>query len=151
MTRKFKRTLLMLGAALGLAACATTPIATVSTTEREAIQSRLMADISTLASDEFGGRKPGTRGERLTTGYIVRELQAAGLQSGTNNPGSEWLAEVPLVATQPATSRIVFNRDGKTLEFTSGSESALAFTNRRRTLVEQGEVVYVGKLGEQVA
>lgn len=150
MTRKFKRTLLMLGAALGLAACATTPIATVSTTEREAIQSRLMADISTLASDEFGGRKPGTRGERLTTGYIVRELQAAGLQSGTNNPGSEWLAEVPLVATQPATSRIVFNRDGKTLEFTSGSESALAFTNRRRTLVEQGEVVYVGKLGEQV-
>ena len=111
MMRSLARPLILLAAALGLAACATTPIATVSSTERGAIQSRLMADIGVLASDGFGGRMPGTEGERLTTDYIVKELQAAGLQSGTNDPGSAWRAPVNLVSTAPRDGKITLEND----------------------------------------
>ena len=137
-------------AALALSACATMPVASVSTSERDAIEARLRADIATLASDEFGGRKPGTPGEKLTTDFMIKELMAAGFVSGTNDPGSEWLAAVPLVATQPESSRIELSMGGKETVFGNDSADAIAFTSRRRNLVEQGNVVFVGKLGEQV-
>ena len=35
-----------------------------------------------LASDSFGGRKPGTPSERLTTNFIIARMKKAGLQSG---------------------------------------------------------------------
>src|SRR3546814_3840870 len=59
-----------------------------------------------LASEEFGGRRPGTDGESLTLDYIEDELKRAGYVSGTNDPGNFWRAPVPLVRTMPVSSRI---------------------------------------------
>jgi hypothetical protein len=148
--RALSRTVLLAFASLGLAACASVPLETTLAPDRTQIEARLMADIRTLSSDEFGGRKPGTDGERMTTDFIITELQAAGWQSGTNDPGSEWLAPVPLFATQPATSRIAFGDARASANFEADGADAVAFTSRRRVLIEAGEVVYVGKLGEEV-
>jgi hypothetical protein len=66
-------------------ACATTappsnstsaPVAPVDTkAASESIKSdELLAHIKTLASDEFEGRAPGTKGEELTVNYLTEQL-----------------------------------------------------------------------------
>lgn len=41
----------------------------------------LKKHISTLASDEYGGREPGTKGEKLSSIYIIKEFTEIGLTS----------------------------------------------------------------------
>ncbi len=60
-----------------------------------------------LSSDEFGGRKPGTEGERLTLAYLEAEFRKLGLEPGN---GRSFLQEVPMV------------------EITAGSDAALRLT-----------------------
>jgi Zn-dependent M28 family amino/carboxypeptidase len=52
------------------------------------------ADVERLASDEFGGRAPGTEGERKTLDYIEHAFREAGLAPGV---GDSFLQPVPLV------------------------------------------------------
>jgi Zn-dependent M28 family amino/carboxypeptidase len=68
----------------------------------DAIQAeRLSAHITTLASDAFEGRAPGTRGETLTVEYLVDQFARAGVQPG--NPAGGFVQHVPLVGyrTEP--------------------------------------------------
>lgn len=55
----------------------------------------ILRDISKLASDEFEGREPGTRGETLTVDYLVKQFKDGGLKAG--NPDGTYLQKVPLV------------------------------------------------------
>ena len=64
------------------------------------------AHIARLASDEFGGRKPGTEGEKLTLDYLESEFRKLGLKPGN---GASFLQEVPMV------------------EITAGSDATLKF------------------------
>ncbi len=65
----------------------------------EAISSeRLSADVKTLASEDFGGRAPGTAGEAKTIDWLVSRLKAMGLKPG--GPDGAWTQAVPLVRTQ---------------------------------------------------
>src|SRR4051794_7795271 len=54
----------------------------------------LLSHIKTLASDEFEGRAPGSKGEELSIKYIAEQFKAAGLQPG--NPDNSYFQEVPL-------------------------------------------------------
>ncbi len=98
-----------------------------------------MRDITALASDEFGGRQPGTDGERLTLEYLARRYTEIGLESGTNDPVNPWRAPVALVHSQPLESRVSF---GKTL---LADDEAFGFAGARRVLVEDADVVFVGR------
>ena len=59
----------------------------------------LMAGIERLASDEFGGRAPGSAGETLTVDYLTEQFAALGLEPG--NPDGTWVQDVPLVGITP--------------------------------------------------
>ncbi|HEX8064734.1 MAG TPA: M28 family peptidase [Allosphingosinicella sp.] len=59
---------------------------------------RMSNMIRTLASDEFEGRAPGTRGEAKTVAYIAEQFRLAGLEPAGENGG--WMQRVPLVRTQ---------------------------------------------------
>lgn len=50
--------------------------------------------VSTLASDDFKGRKPFTQGEELTLNYLEEQFKAIGLQPGN---GDSYFQEVPMV------------------------------------------------------
>ena len=50
--------------------------------------------VTTLASDNFLGRKPFTKGDTLTVNYIEKEFKTIGLQPGN---GDSYFQEVPLV------------------------------------------------------
>ncbi len=52
--------------------------------------------VKTLASDEFEGRAPGSRGEDLTVNYIRDQMQRIGLQPGN---GDSWFQDVPMTET----------------------------------------------------
>lgn len=155
MTRAGLRLFWMLAACLALAGCAHRAPGAAPASERAAMAERMMRDIAVLASDEFGGRMPGTIGEARTLAYLAGRMQEVGLVSGTNDPGSAWRAPVALVSTLPQSSRIAFTL-GKRVTVLP-PEAAAAFTPRRRELAEGGpqtgvEVLFAGhdvaRLGE---
>ena len=141
------RLLMAVLASLLLAACTPAPVVIPPVDERGAIAERLMADITVLASDEFGGRKPGTPGGRATYEYLERRMGEVGLVSGTNDPGSYWRMPVDLLATEPQTGRLTLAQ-GRT-SVTMPVSDAAVFTPRRRALAIGGPgtgvpVVFVG-------
>ncbi len=54
----------------------------------------LLKPIKVLASDEFEGRAPGSKGEALTVKYLTEQFKALGLKPG--NPNGSYTQEVPL-------------------------------------------------------
>jgi Zn-dependent M28 family amino/carboxypeptidase len=65
------------------------------------------AHIARLSDDQFGGRKPGSEGEKLTLDYLENEFRKLGLKPGN---GGSYLQQVPMV------------------EITAASDAALKFT-----------------------
>lgn len=159
MNRAPARLLVTLLASLLLAACARAPVVSVPVSERAGIEERLRTDIAVLASDAFGGRKPGTPGEEATLAYLEQRMGEVGLVSGTNDPGSYWRTQVDLVATRPQMGRLTLGR-GRSAVVVPEADAA-AFTPRRRALATSGPatgvpVVFVGRgdgsvLGEAMA
>lgn len=63
-----------------------------------------------LASDEFEGRGPGTRGETLTVEYLVDRFKKTGAKPG--NPNGTYVQKVPLVGYRTV-PRLSFEAGGK--------------------------------------
>ena len=59
----------------------------------------IRTDIQQLSSDEYEGRKPGTKAEQLTVEYLTGELRRAGIEPGM--PDGTWTQKVPLVGVTP--------------------------------------------------
>jgi len=83
------------------AAAADAPAATSATAGTHAFdatinQGDFAEHVRQLASDEFGGRAPGTPGEEKTIEYIKAQFARIGLQPGN---GSDWFQTVPMVET----------------------------------------------------
>ncbi len=76
-----------------------------------------LADITKIASDEFEGRAPGSKGEELTVQYLTEQFKAIGLEPG--NPDGTWTQAVPLVSLQPdkITPLKITAKNGKSHEF----------------------------------
>src|SRR5437667_11308868 len=70
----------------------------------------LLAHIKILASDEFEGRAPGTKGEELSVKYISDQFKQIGLKPG--NPDGSYVQEVPLagIKSEPTMSFTVGDR-----------------------------------------
>lgn len=70
--------------------------------------------ISVLASDEFGGRLPGTEGEQRTLDYLQHNFAAAGAKPGN---GKSFLQPVPMVSwTLDPPPSMVIRGDGAEIE-----------------------------------
>jgi Zn-dependent M28 family amino/carboxypeptidase len=103
----------------------------------------LLEHIRTLASDEFGGRSPGSPGEEKTVSYLTRRFRALGLAPG--NPDGTFVQRVPLVGiTATGKSRLFLSSGGTRRELVSG-EDIVAFAERAATRVSvAADVVFVG-------
>ena len=107
------------------------------------IESQLREHVTTLSSDEYGGREPGTPGETLTLRYLARQWFDIGLQSGTNDPGNAWFAPVELVERAPQGSRAQFMHGRRRV--TVPESGFFVVTSGLRSLIENAPLVYVGK------
>ncbi|UCD38560.1 MAG: peptidase M28, partial [Fidelibacterota bacterium] len=111
---------------------------------RRSITSRdLAADIAILASDDFKGRAPSSKGEQLTIEFLREEFENLGLEPG--NEGS-YFQEVPMVELTPdpgaglliwesnTTTRLIYRRE------------YVAWTRRvvERTSLNRSDLVFLG-------
>ena len=134
--------------ALAVASCSTIPQGRVSQAERLGIETRLLSDIKTLASEEYAGRRPGTVGETKTLAFIQQSLTQAGFVSGTNDPANPWNAPVSLVNSASTDSRVSIKSGKRTVVLPA--DGAFAHTSASLGLVEGGAMTFVGRLAENV-
>lgn len=106
-----------LAGCLAAAAIAAAEVTSILDTLQPALQriggDRILHHVQVLASDDFEGRAPGTRGEQLTRDYIAREFERAGLEPG--NANGTYFQGVPLVGYR-SIPRISVVAGGKPIE-----------------------------------
>ena len=108
-----------------------------------AIEAQLRQHVTTLASDDYGGREPGTPGETLTLRYLARQWFDIGLESGTNAPGNAWFAPVEFVERQPQASHAQFFHARRRVPV--ADSGYFVVTSGLRSLIENAPLVYVGR------
>jgi Zn-dependent M28 family amino/carboxypeptidase len=102
----------------------------------------ILGHIKVLASDEFEGRAPASKGEELTIKYLTGQFQKMGLKPG--NPDGTYLQNVPLVGITSHTETDIRVK-GKKLALTprtdyiAGSERSVP-----EVKVTDSQVVFVG-------
>ena len=103
----------------------------------------LGARLRHLSSDQFQGRFPGTRGESLTTGYLIGELQSFGVRPGVNG---QWLQPVTIATHRPTPDASPEIRlSGRlTRDLQHGRDVRLANYSTGPTVSAVGEIVFVG-------
>lgn len=134
--------------ALAIASCAPARMDPAPVDSLDAIERELAADIAMLASDGFEGRRPGTEGEAKTLRYLAQAWQAAGLESGTNDPAHPWFAPVALQLNTPQRSEAAFFRGKREIALPEGAVHL--YTSGRRSLLERSPAVFVGRKGDRL-
>ena len=104
----------------------------------------VMAHVKILASDQFEGRAPGTKGEDLTVAYIADQFRKVGLKPGAAD--GTFFQKVPMVGITPDPSTSLTFAKGtakQTLKFT---DDIVAWTKRVQPSVSinASDVVFVG-------
>jgi Zn-dependent M28 family amino/carboxypeptidase len=103
---------------------------------------RLRQHISTLASDKFEGRFPGTIGEELTVKYLTETYEKLGLKPG--NPDGKWIQKATMTGVISEYKAQFFNDDERWvmkvgIDIVGNSYQTKEFVNIKKT-----ELVYCG-------
>ena len=102
----------------------------------------LLAHIKVLASDEFEGRSPGTKGEELSVKYITDQFKQIGLKPG--NPDGTYTQEVPLVGIR-SEPRMSFVIGDKTMDLKYADDFVASSARLQPEIkIEKSDVVFVG-------
>src|SRR5437762_4635960 len=103
----------------------------------------LLAHIKTLASDEFEGRSPGTKGEELSIKYIADQFKSIGLKPG--NPDGTYIQEVPLAGIK-SDPRLQFVVNGKPPMDLKSADDFVASSARLQNEIKiaNSDIVFVG-------
>src|SRR6266702_2122194 len=102
----------------------------------------LLAHIKILASDEFEGRAPGTKGEELSIKYISDQFKRIGLKPG--NPDGSYVQELPLAGIK-SEPRMSFTVGDKTSELKYPDDFVATSARLQPEIkVDKSDVVFVG-------
>src|SRR6266446_130101 len=102
----------------------------------------LISHIKVLASDEFEGRSPGTKGEELSVKYITDQFKKIGLKPG--NPDGTYTQQVPLagIKSEPQMSFII---GGKTMGLKYPDDFVASSARLQPEIkIEKSGLVFVG-------
>ncbi len=120
------------------------PANAVDNAIREIDSEGLMERISTLSSDEFGGRAPMSEGERLTLNYLEQQFSEMGLKPMFED---SYRQAVPLVSIEadPNTALSISNMEGDIHSFAYGSEVMLSSPQvAEENGLSRSELIWVG-------
>ena len=122
------------------ASATTTPTAESIDIDANAILER----IKVLASDEYEGRAPGTKGEDLTVQYLVSESKKLGLQPG--NPDGTYVQKVPLVGITGAEAQPLTVTKGAQKKTYEWGDEVVAWTRRvsDTATLNDSEIIFAG-------
>ncbi len=102
------------------------------------------AHVKVLASDEFGGRAPGSDGEEKTVQYLREQFERLGLEPGN---GDSYFQTVPMVETtaDEAASRVTVSTGDKTRALGFGDEIVIGTrTGKPAVTLSDTPLVFVG-------
>lgn len=140
--------LTLVAGVLLLAACAKEqpPVAAaIPTAEPARIDAqRLSEHVKVLASDEFGGRAPGTPGETKTVAYLIEQFEAIGIEPG--GPEGSWTQSVPMIHTllnEEGSLAISYGEDSYPLQQTDDIEISTVRADPA-IVVDKAPIVFVG-------
>jgi Zn-dependent M28 family amino/carboxypeptidase len=121
-------------------AAAPLPVASMPRIDAQSILER----IKVLASDEFEGRAPGTKGEDLTVRYLDRELEKLGLKPG--NPDGTYAQNVPLVGITASEAQPLVIAKGARKQTMRWANDVVAWTKHvaDTASIENSDVVFAG-------
>ena len=100
--------------------------------------------IEILASDEFGGRAPGSPGEDLTVDYLVQHFKSLGLEPAN---GESYLQDVPLTWVEVSNKPDLVFKGGEGADLTLQYATEQVMWTRQQvdeTSIEDSELVFVG-------
>jgi hypothetical protein len=131
--------LLPLAFALSLSA----PLAAQRSDSLAITVNELEARLRFFSSDLFEGRAPGTRGEAITTAYLISELRAFGVRPGMTHG---WLQPVSILTHQAVPDAPIEVRlSGRvTRSLVHGQDIRLASYSDSADVEAGGELVFVG-------
>src|SRR5262249_30241044 len=102
----------------------------------------LLRHVKVLASDQFEGRAPGTRGEELTVNYLIEQFKQFGLKPG--NPDGTYIQRVPLIGiTSQAAASFVASGKPLMLRFPEDYAS-YSHQTAPEIAVQDSEIVFAG-------
>src|SRR5438874_1925063 len=102
----------------------------------------LLAHIKVLASDEFEGRAPGSKGEDLSVKYITDQFKKIGLKPG--NPDGTYTQEVPLAGIK-SEPRMSFAIGNKTMDLKYPDDFVASSARLQPEIeIEKSDLVFVG-------
>lgn len=110
-----------------------------------AIDGNLVLDhTKVLASDQFEGRAPGTKGEDLTVAYITDQFTKVGLKPG--NPDGTYIQKVPMVGITTDQKAVLSFRKGAKEQTLVWRDDFVAWTKRvaETVSVDKSDLVFVG-------
>src|SRR4249919_2023355 len=102
------------------------------------------AHIRVLASDEFGGREPGSEGEEKTVSYLRDQFQRLGLEPGN---GDSYFQTVPMIETRTdvANTSLSMSVAGKARPMRFGDDMVMSSrTGAADVHIGNAPVVFVG-------
>ena len=126
--------------ALVAAVGAAIPLARLPKVDTDAV----LAHTKVLASDEYEGRAPGTRGEDRTVAYLVDQFKAIGLAPG--NTDGTYIQKVPVVGITPDPATVlVLDKGGDKVQL-AFKDQVVAWTKHaaETAAIDGSEVVFVG-------
>src|SRR5262249_17716570 len=102
----------------------------------------LLAHIKVLASDEFEGRAPGSKGEELSVKYITDQFKKIGLKPG--NPAGTYTQEVPLAGIK-SEPRMSFVIGDKTMDLKYPDDFVASSARLQPEIkIEKSDLVFAG-------
>lgn len=120
------------------------PMALTLSAQESADENFFRREVSILASDSFGGRKPLTPYETKTTSYIANRLRDLGLQPAN---GDSYFQPVPLLSVQThfrGGALTVKGKGGKTRLKEWDDLVAWSVRGEKRLALNNAELVFVG-------
>ncbi|WP_444932744.1 M28 family metallopeptidase [Microbulbifer sp. JTAC008] len=113
----------------------------------DTVAADLHKHVAVLASDEFEGRAPASKGEELTVNYLAEQFKALGLTPGAvdseGNPS--WFQEVPIVEMDIQSTPLTIQGEGVG-QVLKPIDDMVAFTQRQTSAssLNESELVFVG-------
>jgi Zn-dependent M28 family amino/carboxypeptidase len=103
---------------------------------------RFMEHIKILASDDFEGRAPATKGETLTTEYVINQFKQMGLAPG--NPDGSYVQKVPLIG-YTSLPQATFNASGVAAPLKFPQDFvAWSATQQAEIAIDNNDMLFVG-------
>ena len=98
--------------------------------------------ISTLASDEFEGRAPGTKGEAKTIEYLTESFAAAGLKPG--NPDGTWIQKATMLGVTSELRAQLLTDDERWVMKTGENIIGNTYSTNKSVNLRRADMIFCG-------